>query len=269
MHAYDKDGNPCHTVPTVSKGAKSKTRPTGLKDIIKNGWYPSVTGVCDVMSKDALTRWHCNNVAEAAVKAGPGADHLAVVREYFDAPGEAAQIGDGIHKALEAHYTGGELPEFLQLYDGHCYPTIQIIGPAIELLSKHRIEVLKSEFVTVNKEYGYAGTVDMRVRLGNKMLGIGDFKSKKTAAGKQIAPSETHPCQIAAYYVPEVGPLVENIQGDLSEMCGGFNLYISSTEPGRCEIKFWTMAELHASWEAFKCMLALWKWRNNYYPGAK
>lgn len=262
-HYYTCDGLPRHFMPT-KRGAKNPTRPTTIKDAKKEGLLPSVTGICDVLSKDALTRW----IAQEAVKVAfdspafhyedPDA-YAKRIMSLSEEKKEAAGIGDGIHKALEAYYMGGIVPTELPLYDGIKHSTMDVIGPAIALLEKEGITVERSEFVAVSNR-GYAGTVDMLcLKDGRKM--VGDFKSKKTKAGKPVIPNESHPMQIAAYR-----ECCCDTAESFGDMQAGFNLYISTTEVGRCEMVYYTATELDKAFKAFMACLTIWKYRNNYDP---
>ena len=73
---------------------------------------------------------------------------------------------------------------------------------------------------------------------------------------------ETYPWQIAAYHVSEFGPA----QRELHQHAIGYNLYISSTEPGRVELVRYDAAPLQEGWEAFKLCHRLFCIRNKYKP---
>lgn len=268
MHAYNDKGEPCHFVKT-KKGAKNPTRPTQLKDVKKNKWFPSVTTITGTLSQDWLTSWKCFETAKAAFNERPRFKESEagyagrVSSSVLDGAGEAALIGDGFHKALEAHYKGETVPDTLTLYGGVKVPTMDVIGPAIALVGELGVINIQSEFVTVNRERGYAGTVDMKAFDPlSQFHFILDFKSKKTKQGKAIDVSELYAPQLAAYARSE-GVFWDEQMHD-SQRVAAYNLFISSTEVGRVELVPYTVKDLGRAWGAFKNMLALYEWRTGY-----
>ncbi len=265
MHAYDLEGKPHHFVKT-KKRAKNPTRPTRASDLKENGWVPSVTTITSVLDQDWLTAHKCRQVAKACIASRPrgGEDEniyaTRIARSVLEEAGEAAKIGDAIHAALEAHYTGERVPDTLTLYNGLELPAMDVIGPAIDLIDKEGIVVQRNEYVTVNPKLGYAGTVDMLCRKDGAPM-LGDFKSKKTKKGVAIPANDLYACQLAAYYDSEFPCCIGSLPLHREESLA-FNLYISTTEPGRVEIVYYTAEHLTKAFEAFKHMLFLWKWSN-------
>jgi hypothetical protein len=73
-----------------------------------------------------------------------------------------------------------------------------------------------------------------------------------------MTPYEGHTTQIAAYVMAQFGEIADNATG--------FNLMISSTEPGRVEGTFYDAAKLRKEWEVFQHILAIWFSRKGYDP---
>lgn len=136
-------------------------------------------------------------------------------------------------------------------------PLQEFVNPAIDAVERLDLDTLASEKILVNTKDGYAGTTDL-VMGRFHVSAIGDFKSKRTKPGKPVEPNQDHALQIAAYHVAA--------HGCISETDKGFNIYISTTEPGRVEVKEWSSKELVSSWSAFQNCLALWRYQTGYDP---
>jgi hypothetical protein len=77
-----------------------------------------------------------------------------------------------------------------------------------------------------------------------------DFKCKSGIAGKKVLAYDGHCTQLAAY---------ANGLGSPHARC--INLFIDTEVPGLIVTKEWTQPEVDQGWEAFKCLLKLWKVR--------
>jgi hypothetical protein len=114
----------------------------------------------------------------------------------------------------------------------------------------------------VNNEYGFGGTSDMAwIADDLSSFGCGDYKFTKTKPGEPVKPKETHAMQLAAY--------VQTYWGGISDRAKAFNLFLSTTEPGRVEIVWYDAQQLRCEWEAFKHCCAIWAWRSGYDPRQK
>jgi hypothetical protein len=118
--------------------------------------------------------------------------------------------------------------------------------------------VKQAEVVLVNDREGYAGTTDV-VFESPYGKGILDWKSKRTKPEEPIFPNETHPMQLAAYW--------------MAHFCNSFftdaiciNVYISTTEPGRVDVVKYDRVQLLESYKDFLCLTQLWRRQNNYDP---
>lgn len=266
-HYYDLQGNPHHTVPT-KKGAKNATRPTQIKDARENGWLPSVSAKCDMLGKPWLVRWKCIEAVKLALcRPLIESEDLQeassqLVDRFLNEAGEAAEIGTRIHAEIENFFVCGACLSWVQGYGDSMIAMEPIIDRIEDVLDDNALYPVKSEFVTVNPSLGYAGTVDMLVNCG-PVSGLADFKSTKTTPGKPVTYGDTHPVQLAAYLASEFhkGSLTPDFSQNFA-----LNIYISTTEPGRVEAKFWTTEELQAAWKAFLAMSELYRWQNNWDP---
>jgi len=262
-HYYNLDGDACHTQPTKA-GSKNKTRPTTVADARKLKLLPSVTTVFDVISKPFLTEWQIKEALKVAYGCPAGVfenedEWISYVRsKASEQVGMAADLGTNVHKAIEMALNTQEWAQELKSY----------VLPTLDIVRSMNINEQISESVTVNSEIGYAGCVDLSgwMKDAESMVEIPtvpvivDFKTKKTKAGEKIDVSETYPWQLAAYHVSKFG----KGQRELHPLAKACNIYISSTEPGRVEVKWYDKDELDDSFECFKACHKLWCLRNKY-----
>jgi len=269
-HWYDKDGKPCHTQPTKA-GAKSATRATNITDARKHKLLPSVSGITGMMANPILDRYRQRRVAEEAF-ARPPIGHESkdeYVRYLLDKAGEqtrdAADLGTEIHALLEAWGKGTPIDPVHTLTfpsTGERVPATVVIAPVVKLIADLGLQPRGHECVVVNARHGYAGTTDLPWATKD-YYGIMDFKSAKTTPGEPIAPRQVYGMQIAAYVAAYWGADADCPIGDKAV---GYNLYISTTEPGRVELVSYESTELRAEWEAFQACLTLWRHKNTYDP---
>jgi len=266
-HYYTKDGEAQHEQPTKA-GAKNKTRPTTIADARKQNLLPSVTTIFETISKPFLTEWQIGEalkVAYACPAIGWESEEewIKHVREKANEQvGAAADLGTAVHAAIEAALAGQKWDQILK-------PHVQ---PALDAVGVLKLTEQASEAITVNTEIGYAGCVDLTGwMLSPEDLGfsptipvIADFKTKKTKVGEKIATSETYPWQLAAYHASKFGTAQRELQ--IHPFARACNIYISSTEPGRCETVWYEKDELEHAWECFKAAHKLWCLRNKYNP---
>lgn len=273
-HFYSRDGKACHTQPCKSKTAKNPTRPTTIADARKLGLLPSVSGITGMMANPALDRYKQMRVAEEAY------DRPAVGEETKDEyvsylldkaqeqTRDAADLGTEIHAILEDWGKGAVVDTSRILTFPSCglnVPVGDIVDSVARRIGELGIEPAGHECVVVNAKHGYAGTTDMPFTKG-LTVGILDFKSAKTTPGEPIGPRTTYAMQIAAYIAAYWGgeshePIKDNALG--------YNLYISTTEPGRVELATYTAEQLRQEWEAFQACLTLWRHKNKYDPRSK
>lgn len=251
-HWYFASGEPCYELPAKSK--PGQMRGVTIRDARELKLYPSVTTVLSILSKPQLDRWKQEQVAKAAYNydgtAGESIDDYVrtVIDQAFQQVDDAADLGTAIHKALEQHFQGQPYDEALRVY----------VEAVDKLCAAEGIEFDSHEVRLVNKHLGYAGLTDAKYRRkGN--FGIGDFKSRKTIPGKVVTPYDGQPMQIAAYFFAAYHTL-DSMNGE------GCNIWISTTEPGRVEITYYSATDLMDEMEAFEAALKLWKHVKGYDP---
>jgi hypothetical protein len=263
-HWYSLDGKACHTQAT-KKGAKNPTRPTNLKDAREQKLLPSVTAYTKMLASPGLERWKMSKVAETcfASPPHPGEEMGDYVRNMLEKSKQdgmgAADLGTTIHAAIEGKLKGQDYFDHeVALNEERSCMLSELVEPAFAKLESMGIKVVKAETVLVNAAQGYAGTTDV-VFESPYGKGILDWKSKRTKLEEPIFPGETHPMQLAAYYIAHYQDLFF-----ADALC--MNIYISTTEPGRIDVVKYDGAQLMESYKDFLCLTRLWRRQNNYDP---
>lgn len=286
-HWYDVTGKACHTVPNKSKPGES--RATSLTDARKLGLLPSVTTILDLLDKPQLTDWkleqltaefrrrltcifpesqarHDSDVRVAVadmIATAPDVFHEQLCERAFQQVEDAADAGKLIHAAAELvlsgrDYDADELVFLPELKDR--FPMRTFIDPIRAFVKEHDIHPTGHEVKVVNLAHGYAGTGDLPMTC-RKGIGFGDWKTRKTKPGKPVRAYDGQLLQIGAYHgghysiVPRPGDFI-----------AGFNLFISTTEPGRVEGVWYDSTEVATAYEAFTHMAALWRFLKGYDP---
>ena len=263
-HYYTIDGQPRHTQPT-KKGAKNPTRPTNIKDAREQKLFPSVTAYTKMLASPGLERWKMSKVAETcfAMPPHPGEEMNDYVRNMLEKSKEdgmgAADLGTTIHAAIEGKLKGQDYFDHeVSLSEEKNCMLSELVEPAFSKLESLSIQVTVAETVLVNANQGYAGTTDVVFR-SPYGKGILDWKSKRTKPEEPIFPGETHPMQLAAYWMAHYQDLFFT-----DALC--INVYISTTEPGRIDVVKYDGAQLLESYKDFLCLTRLWRRQNNYDP---
>jgi hypothetical protein len=251
-HWYRSNGTACHRLPRVGGGGM---RPTTIRDAKRLGLYPSVTSILSVLAKPQLDKWKMRQVALASMRLerAPAESEAyfcdRIIAEAFSQVEQAADLGSQIHEALEKHFEGVAVPDELQVYT----------DPVIRWKEAKHIEFVERELCVVNKDHGFAGTMDVACRYGKRGIGVIDFKTRKTKPGQEVTPYDGQAMQIAAYGATYWGE-------DQLDRLFGANVYISTTEPGRIEVCRYTPVQLRQEWEAFKAICAIWRHLKGYDP---
>lgn len=261
MHWYTGGGEARHQVPKLSGGGM---RNANVTDARKLGLYPSVTSIFKVAAKPQLEKWKLNRVLEAAMEQRPASgENLESYARRCEQAGnritnEAAKLGTYGHDAIDRSFEGTPVPPEL----------LAIIEPFFKWKEETAIEITAREKVLVNPEAGYAGTVDILFTWGDKgqrvhNQGVLDFKFKNTVddAGKpkKIFIPDDYGMQIAAYGVAHYG---EQWLDNPNAMAA--NVFLSTTEPGRMEVKKWDNLRRH--YEGFLGLLSYWFYTKRYDP---
>jgi len=301
-HWYRANGDACHTLPTSSPKAKSKTRPVKITDARQLGLFPSVTTILSILAKPQLDEWKQKQVHQATVRkmaelvavvenVQPTADRVALltklvtatdedfkdkagqvyafqsacIDEAFKQVEDAADAGTLIHAGAEDALQGKDYNEDAPVFLpalDQTFPLKTFVQPIIRFVEENEIRITGNEVRTVNHTEGYAGTIDAPMR-SKRGLGILDFKTRKTDPRYPCEPYDGQPMQIAAYHASHYGCIPEAYMH-----AAGCNLYISTTEPGRIEAVWYEAEQLGREWEAFTHVAALWRHLKGYDPRA-
>lgn len=247
-HWYSVAGEPVYEVPKAD--GKGMT-PTTLRHARKMNLLPSVTTILRVLDKPALTAWKVEQ-AVLSVLTTPQLPQeridefihrvLSVEKEQDAERYKAAQLGTDIHDGLASYFSGNGLAPYSN--------RLAYIAPVIEAIEASGA-VVWCERVLIGS--GYAGKSDLGMQ---RTTGCGDiyvdtivdFKSCKNIP-KECYPE--HKMQLAAY----------------AKCCGadkGFNIYISTTEPGKIAVL--ENDDMEGSYKSFMNLLSIWQWLNSYVP---
>ena len=262
-HWYRADGTAAYEMPRKDG---TGTRPTTLRDARTHGFLPSVTSVLGVLDRPQLTSWKLKNavLAAAATPRGEGEEEAAwtdrVLAVAAQPAADAADLGSRIHTAIENAVQGRD-------WDSATLGVF--VAPVLGWLCSKTAnggKVLAQEEVVVDAVNGFAGRVDCVVEDAGGLVWVIDWKSRRTRPGESdksaFEPYEGNRLQLAAYashWAVGEGRGWENVR------CA--NVLTSSTEPGRFGVAVHdNPAE---AWEAFKAVLALWRWSKGYDPRRK
>jgi hypothetical protein len=164
------------------------------------GPWPGVTTVTDVLDKPALTKWHREQVATAAIA---NAERLLADREAGNVDAAVAYLlavrtegtvgrerGSRIHAVLES---------ILRREPVEVEPADR---PAIEgartWLNEQRVEPIEVEAFLIHETLGYGGTCDLIARIGGETWLL-DWKTSKSVAWPSGVVYVDLKLQLAAY----------------------------------------------------------------------
>lgn len=227
-----------------------------LTEARANHYYPSVTTILDVINKPGVEIWKRDIVIDEAMKLNPiFAEHE--IDEFKETVNyrsgikfaEAAELGTLWHRDLVRHFL------HIEEERGFTLPT-ETFHAIDDKLNDLCITCDQFETSFVNKEDGYAGTIDVighRLVDGVKIPIVLDWKTQATN-GKYPRYYDTWPMQLAAYSNAEI-PI-----GELEI----WNAVLSTTDPGKVWFKRWK--DWHIWWDAFDSARTIWCVLNNYDP---
>lgn len=150
--------------------------PTWLTDAGKPTVVPSVTTITGVTAKPGIVQWAVDQTAAYAVanidgllsrteeqgwgmlrwyhKRQPDASGTDIHNYHAGVLNDAAELGTGVHEWIEADLTDGFPPEIIS------EPMAEMVARWLEFKAAHTIEPILVEVTAVNREHGYAGTLD-------------------------------------------------------------------------------------------------------------
>lgn len=222
------------------------------------GPWPGVTTVCDVLDKPALTRWHREQVAQAAVAhadrlvadaaSGNVGAAVAFLLNVRTEGTNSRERGTRVHAALESIVRR-------EPYDLDPRDEPAVAGARTWLNERH-VQPIEVEAFLINETAGYGGTCDLIAEIDGETHLL-DWKTSKSVANAKGEVWAEMRLQLAAYahaqFVAKIGdperypmPRVERY-GVVHVTDAGTRLYpVEITE---------------ADWTAFRAALFLYGWR--------
>ena len=234
--------------------------------------FGSVTSIINTLSKPAIAPWSAKLAAQRAVEQeeewhaiqveeGEEAAKkwiAAAAREYTE---RASNLGSAVHLACE---WGGEPPlekvlPIIRKMHGDEEKDTALVGQHLhgymDFIEEHVEEMVERERTVFNVTDGYAGTLDMIVRLTDGRLMVGDIKT-----GNRIYPEVA--LQLAAYARAEY-----MVKGDASVKFphGIDGAFVLQLRPRSW--KYQEVAIDRPVYEAFLAARELWEWKQTGSKG--
>lgn len=235
-HWYLEDGSPFHTVPYKDKKRAGEMRDVTLGDARKVNAWRSVTTICDMISKPALTAWQKNQVLEAVRKLLPvttgdvEAFVTQVIKDADKIRDESAERGNTLHQAVHDAILGNFVQPKMK-------PFVEAVRKAMAKKGYDMMEARTEVSFCCNR--GYGGTID----LWFPVRAIFDIKTKKEILPKKQLAFDNHAMQLAAY---------RTATGENCNEC--YNIFID--EKGKVKIYRWEEKSLNKQLRIFKHLLA-------------
>ena len=240
-HWYDRAGKPQYEQTTLKGG----TRSTDLRDARKHGLVPSVTTILQVAPKPQLEAWKVKQGILAALTAtrdpseSDDAFIARVLKDSQEQAKKAAEEGNRIHDACEAHYRGQSV---LAQYQPHVTAVATCVSQLFPGVSDWVAEAYFSH------DSGFGGKVDLHSPSSGIVI---DYKGKDGdfTDGKKLAYDQHY--QLAAYS-----------RGLNLPIATAANIFVSRTHPGCVASHVWTVEDMTEGWDFFCAALNLWrKWK--------
>lgn len=238
-HWYGRDGSCVYEI----RGANGKMRAVTLRDARKLGLVPGYSSVSRMEYLPGLERWKIEQAYLAALTL-PRVDgeslEAFMERAKADAEAQATKArdrGSHLHAALQGYYEGQPLAA----------EDAPFVLPVVEWLNSRFPGVDWDCERSFAHPLGYGGKIDL-----SGEAAVVDFKFKDFAAlPERSFAFPQHGMQLASY-----------AHGIGRQNVAKINLFISSTVPGLIYPHEWL--DTRDQWDAFLCLLGLWKIRNRY-----
>lgn len=248
-HWYYSSGEPCYE---MAKKDGTGMRPTTLADARKLNLLPSVTTILNILHKQALVEWLCEQTTLAVLTTprNEGEELDVFVQRVLhgervqdEEAQKARDLGTAIHAGMEAWFKREPV-------DAEILPWIE---PACQAIADTG-EVKHSEMVLVG--HGYAGRIDAAVLEPDANWVLWDFKSTSKLPTKGAWPE--HVLQLAAY--------AHAFRRRTSAKIYTANCYISTKQQGEFAV-FTHDPDWQSVYEqGFAPLLKHWCWANKYWP---
>lgn len=235
-----------HSIPI--KGGEKKVT---IREARANNLVPSVTSILRVINKPMLEAWKVEQAILSALTLPKGESEdleafaQRIAKDALSASRQAMKIGTQVHALAEMHLLKKPFPNLID------EAVLKFWWPLRDWLEEEIKQVYCAEKVLVNRELGYAGTVDLIAHTKSFGDAILDFKTGGWTHKATFYPE--YPLQLAAYrdacYLPLTNPRLVSV-------C------VSTKEPGVQE-KLWPGDNYMTG---FMGAFQLWKYLNNYDP---
>lgn len=252
-HWYDYQANPRHFTPYADKKRKGEFRKTTLKDAKREGYFPSVTSILQIINKPGLELWKLEQCLMAALTL-PRAeaeteDGFAkrVVEDMKAQTKEAARKGTALHNAAERYLQRKPL----YLDDA----AAELFVPVRKWLDDEVEEVILVETVQVHQGEQYAGTIDLIAILKSYGPAIVDFK---TSAREDIKPYQEWSLQLESYRQAYLDTYPK------ASLPALLSVIIASDEPRDVLPHQWPEEGTESRINAFKAAHDLWRWSKDF-----
>jgi hypothetical protein len=200
--------------------------------------YLSVTTILQIINKPQIVYWFGREVFRAMV-VNPSLDERAALAAPYATSGKAKERGTTVHSIIEAFKNTGEtidtIPDEYRKYALAFY----------QFMKDHKVEIIEQEKTIYDEENKIAGTLDMYVKIGSKLM-IVDAKT-----GKDLYDEVKLQNSAYAHMMRASGKQVDEIAALLLETG------VDGLPTGK--YKFATLEE---DFDAFKACKDLYVWKN-------
>lgn len=242
-HWYDHDGNPTHTVI----GKNGNERDTTVRDARQYGLIPSVSTVLAILAKPGLDAWKQEQAIYSALTLPriDGESELEyakrIVQDAQEQSKKAMELGTAIHDAIES-YCNGECEVVVNELTQYILGVVDWIKENVDMS-----EPMKSELRLVSP-IGFAGTADLLCKLKDGRMALLDFKTQNTKEkdDHKLKFYDEWLWQLSAYGIATKPDVLINIA-------------ISTSMPGKIDIKEWTEEQRLKGEKIFIKALSLFK----------
>lgn len=201
-HWYSRDGQPFYTVEKLDG---SGPRAATIRDAFKTGAYRSVTNVLNLLDKPGLDAWkqeQCILSALTLPRFDHEDEHAFAERVIIDAGEQAkkaAEAGTRLHELSQDWIVSGKIPST---------PGAERLLAPFQAWVQANVDpeqglVMPPESVVLNHQHGYAGRVDLPLRMKDGSIAHVDIKTQEVKRDAKGQPKPTFhedwAMQLAAY----------------------------------------------------------------------
>lgn len=200
--------------------------------------YLSVTEVLKIIAKPQIVYWFGKEVYRA-MAIDPTIDEKTALAAPYKTSGSAKTRGTTVHSIVEAYKTTGEVIETIpEEFKGYATAFYQF-------MKDHKVEIIEQEKTIFDKENKVAGTLDMYVKIGDKLM-IVDVKTGKDIYNEVRLQNSAyaHMLRLAGHKVDEIAVLL-----------------LETGEDGKPTSKY-KFATLEEDFDAFLACKKVYEWAN-------